>query len=125
MAKTAEHSKIPWKVDSRVGCIAVYPESEEYNCLDIPQINFVGYWSGYRTNGENNTRWATHEKDKANAEFIVRAANSFYPMLEALKRIKDKTSNQLLYHDGIKSWGDIQKEYTQVAVAIKEAEDEG
>jgi len=73
-----KHTKGPWKVDERVGCIAIYPADEKYNCLDMPHHNFVAYWHGYM---DEEKTWQLHEKDLANARLIAAAPE----LLEALK----------------------------------------
>jgi hypothetical protein len=65
MAKT-EHSKLPWN------------ELEH-------EHGFYSIHSGETGRVAEMVQWCEEDIRKANAEFIVRACNSFYPMLEALK----------------------------------------
>lgn len=75
------HSELPWVVDERAGCIAIYPASKDYNCLDIPERNFIHYKHGKQVDGS----WRLSPEVRANAALIVRAANSFYAMRDALE----------------------------------------
>lgn len=78
-----EHTKTPWKLDLRVGCLAIYPEAlpaEQTYCLDGANNWAVHFKQGRRL---ENMEWEVAPLDQANAAFIVRACNSHDQLVEA------------------------------------------
>lgn len=75
------HCQLPWFVDHHNEPIA---DTGDYNCVAL-----------IRSKGESHPfpSWiaeiADCEKQEANAEFIVRACNSHYDLLEACNRTKE------------------------------------
>lgn len=79
-----KHTPGPWKIDERIGCIAVYPESEKHHCLAIPLNNFIAYWHGYN----KGDGWEISEKDLANAKLIAAAPMMLKEMEESLELLQ-------------------------------------
>lgn len=71
MAKTAGHSKLPWKVGI-LGEYTPYIYNKDVGIADITSLGF-----------------ADNKEPTANAEFIVRACNNHYKLVEACKDILD------------------------------------
>lgn len=65
----------PWKLDVRVGCVAVYPDNQDHNCLSDASEWAIHYKSGYQVKDENGNfvRWEVPEEDIANARLIAAA----------------------------------------------------
>jgi hypothetical protein len=77
MAKT-EHSKIPWRARLNEDGFRIMTMGGCFVCEDVDLFEVRGQDSKTEPTG----------KQRANAEFIVRACNSFYPMLEALRECR-------------------------------------
>lgn len=73
MSRFEGHTPGPWKVDIRVGCIAVYPAGLGANCIEEVRDSMVAYWAGFLVDGEDGQYWDTSERDRANAELIAAA----------------------------------------------------
>lgn len=86
----SEHTPGPWKADIRTGMWAVYPASEQWNCLgfaskgDEPFIASQG-GRGERSGGPDSYRLLTAEQE-ANARLISKAY-LLPDLVEALRQI--------------------------------------
>ena len=103
---TTQHTPTPWQVDIRSGCVAIYPASDEYRCLDLPPTTFVAYWNGRRT--EDGMAWQMDPIHEANAAFIVKACNAHERLMRLADNVKYAISG-CLNKDG--SWGDMPASY--------------
>lgn len=67
----AKHTPGPWKLDQRSGCLAVYPATDDRNCLSGAS-NFAIHYSnkGAKFNG---SFWDMDEQAKADARLISAA----------------------------------------------------
>jgi hypothetical protein len=72
-----KHTPGPWKLDERVGCVAVYAGTAR-NCLEDPPDSFIFYRHGLKDAQE---KWYVPEEQLANARVIAAAPE----LLEAAK----------------------------------------
>ena len=79
-----KHTPLPWKVEpiynNKTGEI-------QYYIKDINQDTIADLYFTRSIDGE--TKFFPHPNSEANAAFIVRACNSHYELLEALKDLTD------------------------------------
>jgi hypothetical protein len=70
------HTKGRMIVDCRLGCVAIYPETEKHDCLSGIDKTAIFYQSGrgYPSHGIGSWRFLTDEQE-ANATFIADAFN--------------------------------------------------
>ena len=69
-----KHTPEPWKVDKRVGCLAIYNSGLEINCMqDLTSDDRIAYWSGSK---DDNGDWFVPDAIKANAARIVACVNA-------------------------------------------------
>ena len=83
-----EHSPIPWELDKRIGCLAIYPADtpkDVSRCLDGASAWAIHFKQGKW--GKKEREWGLSELDCANAEFIVRCVNAHDALVEALRSI--------------------------------------
>jgi hypothetical protein len=98
-----KHSPLPWKVDVRVGCVAVYPESlpaDQTQCLDGSEEEIILYKSNravWDDKSKGTWHWAMSPQDVANAELIVRAVNAHGYLLAACKGILQALEEEGMY----------------------------
>lgn len=93
-----KHSPLPWKYDERVGCLAIYLEGtdpELSHCIEDADAWAIHFKQGHVFAGS----WALEPEDIANAQFIVRAVNSYYDLLEACKLALNEAPWQPLGED--------------------------
>ncbi len=91
-----DHTPGPWKVDHRIGCLAVYPASREVNCFSGIERSFVHYLDAYREwdpKTEAYGPWIMEPENEANARLIA-AAPTMYTTLKYLHKWIDG-----LYHE--------------------------
>lgn len=91
------HTPGPWRLDTRVGCLAVYPKGEEHNCLSGASDWAIHYASGYKTTDEagNFTQWNIDPQKVANATLMAAAPD----LLEACKLALGFTAQDDLNED--------------------------
>jgi hypothetical protein len=86
----------PWKADIRGGCLAVYPASEEHNCLSGAEEWAIHYSD--RDASFNSGRWSMSEEACANAHLIA-AAPALAEALEAmLAHVEGRAGFSTAYH---------------------------
>jgi len=78
MTKT-KHTPLPWKV--------YYAKNNGQLILG------TGEESGQAIQSHNGAFWRDEAEAKANAEFVVKACNSHYELLEALESVKEYVHN--------------------------------
>lgn len=113
-----EHTKEPWKVDERVGCVAIYERERDQNCLSIPKENFVAYWQGHR--GDDG--WHVRPEVSANAARIVACVNACAGIPDpaaAVERAREalvKAEDLLTFHEGSEEVVGEASEYLSIVV---------
>ena len=90
----SKFTKGPWKVDKRVGCIAVYPEGIVHSCLSGTEQSFIHYKNGYREFDKKGAfvEWQVDEEAIANAH-LISAAPELYNTLDAIVKKIAKDGN--------------------------------
>lgn len=81
----SEHTPTPWKADIRTGCLAIYPASEDHNCLDGFSKRGIMFQGGFGEQPPESAYQLVTPLQEANAAFIVRACNAHEKLAEALK----------------------------------------
>jgi hypothetical protein len=93
------HTKEPWKADLRLGCFAIYPDSEDRNCLGGANDDAVVYQSGRGEESSPNGYKYLTEEQEANAHRIVQCVNACADMEDPAKEIAQLRADraELLY----------------------------
>lgn len=81
----SEHTPTPWLVDIRTGCLAIYPASENHNCLDGFSQRGILFQGGFGERAPESIYQSVTPLQKANATFIVEACNAHDTLVEVLK----------------------------------------
>ena len=85
-------TKGEWKVDVRVGCVAVYADNEKTQsylpCIPDPSV-CIYYKSGYQKKNKKTgfTEWNVRSEDVANANLIAAAPDMYNELKEADRTI--------------------------------------
>ena len=87
----SEHTPTPWKADIRTGCLAIYPASEDHNCLDGFSQRGIMFQGGFGERAPESIYQSVTPLQVANAEYIVLACNLHDALVAALKDIRDRT----------------------------------
>jgi len=87
MPTNDEATPRPWKLDRRNGSWAIYPASEDYNCL-----SGMSEWAivdsgkkGYKVPGPHGDEWTLPPETVANAALIVRAVNAHDGLVDCVE----------------------------------------
>lgn len=80
MTRQSKHTPLPWKV--------YYAKNNGQVILGTGEEN------GCAIQNHSGAFWRDDDEAKANAEFVVRACNSHYELLEALECLLDKADKE-------------------------------
>ena len=83
-----KHTVLPWRVDVRTGCVAIYPASESHHCFSGVEESFIHSKHWPRSNVPEDMGWKTDEEAIANAKFICLAANHFEEAVKLIETIE-------------------------------------
>ena len=86
----SEHTPTPWKADIRTGCLAIYPASEDHNCLDGFSQRGIMFQGGFGERAPESIYQSVTPLQVANAEYIVLSCNLHDALVAALKKIADE-----------------------------------
>lgn len=79
-----------WKIDARVGCVAVYPAIENRNCLSGSDASAVHFKHGYK---DTDDGWCVTDIDVANANLIAAAPELLEALENAISLLKTLCGN--------------------------------
>lgn len=90
-----KHTQTDWKLDIRTGCYAIYPASEDHNCLSGADETAIVYQNGRgeRSNGDSGYRLLT-DQQIADAKFICRAVNCHEELIDLMKKLVHYWDNE-------------------------------
>ena len=97
MTERISDLNLPWKLDIRSGCLAVYPakDGDTHYCLAGGNKWAIHFKEGKRICDEDGklVTWEMDQMDIARASFMVRACNCHADLLEALKLLLSHPSD--------------------------------